>query len=340
MSKIRVGLIRCDTHGMWYGPLMAEHDPLLLQRPMDPRLPAPYTWQKGGNHRYFYGHYADPTRMTVPFTEGFEIVKLWDEHRGAAEMASRVFLGKPKVCGTFEEVSDDVDLVFIADCNYDGSDHLELATPGLKKGVPTFVDKPFSNTVVDARNILELGKKHNAPLFSHSILRADTAIAKLRKRLDELDGVNLITASGFGTNRAGLVHTVSIIQHLCGPGIQSVRALTAPNQTAFYLDYGDQAGQGHRPAHGAVIHCDAGQRIGSGVAVNVFGVTNDICLRHPGDDVFPFGTAEIIRMIRQRVQPRTTPAELMEEAVESIAVMQACDDAKTTGKPVAVQNVG
>ena len=27
MSAIRVGLIRCDTHGLWYGPLMASHDP-------------------------------------------------------------------------------------------------------------------------------------------------------------------------------------------------------------------------------------------------------------------------------------------------------------------------
>ena len=33
MSLIRVGLSRCDTHGLWYGPLMAEHAPLVFQHP-------------------------------------------------------------------------------------------------------------------------------------------------------------------------------------------------------------------------------------------------------------------------------------------------------------------
>lgn len=333
-SPIRVGLIRCDTHGLWYGPLMAKHDPLLLQRPMDPALPAHYSWQKGGNHRYFYGYYADPSRMTVPFIDGFEIVKLWDEHRDAAEMAARVLLGKPRVCDSFEQVSDDVDLVFIADCNYDGADHLELARPGLQKGVATFIDKPLSNTAFNARAILELAKKHRAPVFSLSILRADIAIAHLRKRLDELGGVNLLTITGCGTHPAGLVHTVSIVQHLCGPGIQSVRALTAPNQTAIYLDYGDKAAQEYRPRHGAVIQCDAEPRTASPLAVSVFGVNDDLHLRHPGDTVFPFGAAEIVRMIRHMMQTGAAPAELMDEVLESIAVVEAAHQAIRTGRAV------
>jgi len=59
-------------------------------------------------------------------------------------------LRKPEVCDTLEKVSNDVDLVFIADCNGDGSDHLKLATPSLKKGIPTFIDKPFADEVKDA----------------------------------------------------------------------------------------------------------------------------------------------------------------------------------------------
>lgn len=37
MSKIRVGLIRCDTHGMWFGPQMMAHDARLLEHPTDDR---------------------------------------------------------------------------------------------------------------------------------------------------------------------------------------------------------------------------------------------------------------------------------------------------------------
>ena len=39
--KIRVGLIRMDSHTMYIGILMDEHDPALLRGPM-PDLPAAY----------------------------------------------------------------------------------------------------------------------------------------------------------------------------------------------------------------------------------------------------------------------------------------------------------
>ena len=35
-DKIRVGLIRCDLHGVYYAALMEEHDPLKLRSPRPP----------------------------------------------------------------------------------------------------------------------------------------------------------------------------------------------------------------------------------------------------------------------------------------------------------------
>ena len=52
-DDIRVGLIRCDTHGAYYGPLMQEHDPMRLQMPLPIDRPARYSWQHGGAHFYF-----------------------------------------------------------------------------------------------------------------------------------------------------------------------------------------------------------------------------------------------------------------------------------------------
>jgi len=102
---IRVGLIPCDTHGLWFGPLMADHDPLLLQRPRLPVGPGQYSWMSGGLHRFFYTNYHDVLEMTVPSVGGFEITRLWDEHPEAAELAAKVFHGRPQVCDTFEDVS-------------------------------------------------------------------------------------------------------------------------------------------------------------------------------------------------------------------------------------------
>lgn len=337
MSKpIRVGLIRCDSHALWFGPLMMKHDPLLFQRPMDPDVPNHYFWQTGMNHRYFYAQAALPKAMTAPFIEGFEIVKLWDEHRDAAEMAARIFLDHPKVCDTFEEVSDDVDLIFLADANYDGSDHLKLATPGLKKGVATFVDKPLSNSVADAWRILALAKEHGAPVFSLSILRADPMVAALKRRLAEIAPLNLLTLSGCGAVPAGLVHGISTVQHLCGPGIRTVRTLTAPKQTIIHLDYSERAGRDGCPLHGAVIHCNAGNRNGSPMSISLLGKPNDIHLRHPGNPIYPLGAAEILKMILQMVKTRSVPADLLTEALESVAVVEAARQSIQTGHAVDV----
>jgi predicted dehydrogenase len=335
-QNIRVGLVRCDTHGLYYGALMAEHDPLVLQRPssaMKKKYPGA-GWMTGGNHMYFYSRYGHPREMTAPFVGGFEISRLWDQHRDAAEMAAQVFFGKPKVCDGFEEVSDDVDLVFIADCGGDGSDHLELARPGLQKGVPTFVDKPFADNTANCRAILELSRKHDAPVFSLSILRVEPAVARFRNRIPEVGEVNFATIQGGGTKPAGLVHAISITQHLFGPGIEAVQVLVAPKHTSVHLDYGDRP---DCPKHGVMINCDVGTRPHSALAVGIYGTNGDI---HAVVDDFthPAGAAEIVKMIKQMVLTRTAPP-LMDEVLESIAVIEAFDKARETGRPAPVENV-
>ena len=50
-------------------------------------------------------------------------------------------------------------LVFISNCNWDGADPLELATPGLEKGILTYVDNPFADTVASCRTMVNLAKK-------------------------------------------------------------------------------------------------------------------------------------------------------------------------------------
>src|SRR5262249_54090969 len=149
-----------------------------------------YSWQNAGVHYFYYTHYCHPWRMTAPRVKGFQIARVWDEDRRSAEVFARVFHGRPEVCESFEEVSDDVDLVFIADCNGDGSDHLKLATPGLKKGVPTFVDKPLANSLADAKKIQALARKHRAPVMSLSILQTNPATARVKQRLAEVGKVS------------------------------------------------------------------------------------------------------------------------------------------------------
>lgn len=331
---IRLGIIRCDTHGMWYAPLMAEHDPLVFQRPTDPRQlqSGSYTWQAGGCYRYFYTYYGNPLKMSVPFVGGFEVVNVWDERRDAAEQAQAVFFGKPRICDTPDQVSEGVDLVLLADANLHGEDHLELARPGLERGVATFVDKPFAGTVAQAREILELARKHDAPVFSLSILRAEPAIARFRARFAEVGEVSYATVAPVSEVPAYLVHGISCVQNLFGAGIDTVHVLTAPEQSLFQLSYGDKP---DRPRHGVTMHAHTSKQLFSPLHLSAYGSMASIDTTILGQFAYPHGTIEIIKIIKEMMRTRQTPA-LMDEVIESIAVIEAIKKAKQTGKAARV----
>ena len=166
-GKIRVGMINCDLHAFYYGPLMQDYDLDVLLK----------YWRVVN---YYFSQMFSAEKMRVPTVRLFDIVKVYDSEcssvarhpdRRNAEHLSELFFGRPRACKSLDEVSDDVDLVFIANCGDNGSEHRRLATPGIKKGVPTFIDKPFAYDVRDARAMVALARKRRTPILSLSMLR-------------------------------------------------------------------------------------------------------------------------------------------------------------------------
>lgn len=332
-QPIRVGLVRCDTHGAYYGALMDAHDPLRLQRPLLPGQSGPYSWQTGGAHYYHYTDYADATRMTVDAVAGFQLCKVWDEHPDAARCLADVFLRPPQVCERLEDVSDDVDLVFIADCNGDGSDHLALARPGLQKGVATFIDKPLAFHMADARQILEIAAAHGAPLASASILGELPEAGHFSRRLAEVGELQFGSVQGGGLSLAGQIHSISLAQQIFGDGVICVRAMGEGGPNTIHLDYGDRT---DRPKHGVTLSCDVGLVWHCAFHASAFGPAGAIHSPPMGDFVFPFGAAQILRQIRQMVHSRQPPASTG-WMIEAVAVAEASRQAQATGRPVAVE---
>ena len=335
-TKIKVGLIRCDTHGAYFAALMAAHDPLKLERPGAPDRKTHYSWQSGGAHFYFYTHYADPRQMTVESVDGFELVNIWDEHREAAENLAEVFLGRPQVCATFEQVSDGVDLVMIADCNGDGSDHLHLAAPGLQKGVPTFVDKPLAYDTDQARAIVALAHKHGTPLASLSILRTLPAATRFARRLDEVGQVHFACVQGGGTSMAGHIHAASLALHLFGDGVEEVRAMGATDLQTVHLSYGAKA---NRPQRGVTLNCDVGTPWHCAFYASAYGPGGAIHSPAMSDFDFPFGAAKILKILREMVQTRQSPA-LNRDMFSAVAICQAARQAQQQGRPVHLEELG
>jgi predicted dehydrogenase len=271
----------------------------------------------------------------VETVNGFEIARLWDEHPDSAKILSDVLFGKPLVCDSFEQVSSDVDLVFIADCNGDGSDHLELATPGLEKGVPTFIDKPMAYTLADVKSILRLAEDNNTPVTSVSILRALPEAARFARRLPEVGDVEFGTVQGGGTSFAGHIHAISLALHVFGNGVKSVRCMGDTPLSTIHLDYGDRPDRPHR---GVTIHCDVGAVWHCAFHTSAFGPKGAIHSGPLSDFEFPFGAAEILKITREMVLTGEMPA-ITYDMVEGIAIAEAARTAQKSGRKVEVENV-
>ena len=310
MKKIRVAMIRCDGHAYTYAPLMARCDVALYRK-------------------YFHCEYYwmidsySPDKLKTEMVKGFDIVKTWDYDRTKAERFSETCFGKPRICRTLEEAGRDIDAAFVCDCDGDGADHLKLARPFLKKGIPTFIDKPFANCVKNAKALVALARRHRAPLYSASILREVNEITYLKARLPEAKGaLALGVVKGVGPHLAGVIHGLSLAQGVFGEGVESVDCIGDGDLEHVLIHYrnGAQVTVLNTPASCFDwFLCDVYTNPGR------YGNPPTPChLRSNtiGDAEYIGGGLNILRKFRRMVTTRTPPIPY-EALVELIAIVDA-----------------
>ena len=328
MDPIRIGMINCDLHAMYYAALMEGYDPVELRDDTVGR----------GHAAYFYFHlcYADGRVRTAPTVGGFEIAKCWDADRTQAENMARIFNKKRGIaCDTVEEVSDDVDLVFIADCNGEGHDHLEKAAPGLGKGVPTFVDKPFAYEYRDALRMLELAQASNTPVMSLSMV-GDTDQSKcFRSRLKELGEPEFGVICGAGGSLAAHIHGIRLAQALFGTGFESVGSMGKRPLDYVHLDYDGKDG---RPEAGVMLNCAAGGLYHCSMHASAYSKLGAIHSPNIGDFEFPTGAAAVLEMIKDMVRTGKAPVT-RHDMIECIAVATAARLAHAERRRVCLAEV-
>lgn len=132
----------------------------------------------------FFRKYVRNPRYTfdlLPFPDT-KITHYYDaDPKGAADFA-KAFPGV-QVAPSIAEMVDQVDAIWLGDASGWGDDHFDLIAPGLRKGLPTFCDKPIGETPAGTRKILEFARQHKAPIMSSSIFRHEWGTeAALRMR--------------------------------------------------------------------------------------------------------------------------------------------------------------
>ncbi len=112
----------------------------------------------------------------------------------------------------------------------DGSVHLDRALPFAEAGIPLFVDKPFTTSSAEARQLVEVAQRKGGVLHSASALRYALEVQNVKRRLNELGpvvGADTYGPASLHPRNPGLfhygVHGVEMLYELMGSGCRSVR---------------------------------------------------------------------------------------------------------------------
>lgn len=143
---------------------------------------------------------------------------------------------------TMDELLKNVDGVMVLAVN--GHRHLELALPSLARGIPTYVDKPLTCNLREARDLLAAARTGNARCYSASSLRFAEEIAALdRATLGNLAAIDAFGPGELNPSMEGLffygVHTIEMVDAIWGPGVRRVSAITMPDRDLLDIEYRD-----------------------------------------------------------------------------------------------------
>lgn len=169
--------------------------------------------------------------------EGARVVKIWDTDKAAARALADV-CGIETVTDTPEQCCDGVDAVLIVD---DGSGaQWKYAEHPLRKGVPTFCDKPLAMTAREAAAVAKLARETKTRFMSASSLRFVPDITKLRDELPQLGEVHLASVICGNELVYYGIHALSMAYAVLGKGAVSAINVGKPGANIARLRFGEK----------------------------------------------------------------------------------------------------
>ena len=108
--------------------------------------------------------------------------------------------------------------------------HLEAATPFIKEGIPTFIDKPFCYRAAEGEEFLKLAREHGTPVTSYSSIAHSASTYDIKKQAESMGKINQVVRSGpvdLDSKYGGIffygVHIVQPLMYMFGEDIERVR---------------------------------------------------------------------------------------------------------------------
>jgi hypothetical protein len=230
---------------------------------------------------------------------------------------------------SIEELAGKVDAVLLL--SVDGRPHLNQVRPVFAAKKRVFIDKPFTASYADAREIVRLSREAGVPFFSSSSLRF-VADVQTVKRSDKHGG--LVGAFTFGPENLEPhhpdlfwygIHAVEMLYTLLGPGCERV--------TRVKTDSGDTVvGTWKDGRIGTMRGLIQGRQDYGAVA---FGMKAVLATPVPMRSDYRGLLVEIVKFFQTGVPP-VQP----EETLEIMAFMEAADLSKARGgAPVTLSEI-
>ena len=313
---IKLGLVSAATYGPGY------------REPDAPRTPGSF---HGTAFASTYNGYDEEKVNQWEWTfaraqkriEGARVVKVWDPHRAWAERLADA-CAIPEVCDTPESCSDGVDAVVIID---DGSgEQWKYAVYPLKKGTPTFCDKPLAMTAQRAQEMADLVRKTGTPFMSASSLRFVPDILALRDEVADLGDVHLATTICGNELIYYGIHALSMAYAIFGGGAISCVNVGQPGRNIVRVRF-----EGGRDL---VLMVAEQEFMRAGYQISVYGTQGWHTVNPDLADLYTYLQERFIHMVRTGEEP--VPVE---EEVELIAVLEAGKRSLSEGREVSVAEV-
>ena len=250
------------------------------------------------------------------------MVKIWDPQREWAErLADACFI--PEVCDSPEACCAGVDAVLIVD---DGSgEQWKYALYPLRRGVPTFCDKPLAMTARQAQEMAKLVRKTGTMFMSASSLRFVPDIVALKQHLPELGEIHLATTICGNELVYYGIHALSMYYGVFGGGAISCLNVGQPGRNIVRVRF---------PDRDLVLMVGESDYMRAGYQINVYGKSGWRSVVPDLADLYYYLQEQFISLLTTGMEP--VPVE---EEVEVIAVLEAGKRSLAEGREVTVAEV-
>ncbi len=158
---------------------------------------------------------------------GVEVTHLWgetDEFARKAAEAGQI----PNIVKNPGEMLGKIDALVVD--HRHAKYHLEAATPFVKAGIPTFVDKPFCYRVEEGKKFLAMAREAGTPVTSFSSIGQSDGTYDIKQQLETMGPINHVVRYGpvdLDSEYGGVffygVHIIQPLMNMFGEDIQRVK---------------------------------------------------------------------------------------------------------------------